>query len=244
MQWLVAAKTFSADQRPWRSFGPLLRLNEDVIAPGGVFTPHPHGNVEIITVMLSGHLVHEDDTGGRGALGPGDVQHMSAGAGILHSEANGSASESVHLLQLWVRPHQRGLTPGYAQHHVDLAASPGRWCELAGGETRLVIQQDVIVLGAALDGGGTLSRPLAPDSLAWLHVIDGEVEVSGQTLGSGDGLGVVDEPELALAARSNARVLLVLLQRVSANELDEQRKRAQRQATRTRSGSSPGSTNT
>ncbi len=212
-------KTFSAEERTWRRFGPLWRLNEDVVAPGKGFSTHPHGNVEIFTMMLAGRLAHADDRGNATVLERGDVQHMCAGRGIEHSELNASATEPLHLIQIWAAPSQRGLPTTYAHRRVEPRANT--WCELAG-PSALRFSRRLSVLSAVLEPGRELSDAPSPAPLAWLQVLTGTVESAGGALGAGDGLGFVEHGETVVRAISRCELLLVLIADATREELEEQ----------------------
>lgn len=212
--WLRAAHTFSFagyyDPR-WVHFGPLRVLNQDWIAPGAGFPTHPHENMEIVTWVLSGSLQHEDSMGHGATLGPGDLQVMSAGRGLLHSEANPSATEPCTLLQMWVLPRERGGEPWYQDRHVSVESrtntllpvvEPGR---SARGEA---IDQDASFLVGRLLPGSTVSHELTEGRGAWLHVATGEVRCGEESLAAGDGVGFVGSGTIELEASEEAEVVL------------------------------------
>lgn len=212
--WLHSRHSFSFgdywDER-WPGFRGLRVINDDVIEPGQGFGTHPHRDMEIITWVLDGALEHRDSTGGGGVMRHGDVQVMSAGRGIRHSEFNHSADEAVRLLQVWIQPGCTGIPPAYAQAHVPAAARAGRWAALAAGGGRAAavpIAVDAAVLTAELPAGGALAHAIAPGRHAWLHVARGEVEVDGARLREGDAVAVSDEPGLSIRAGSYAELLL------------------------------------
>lgn len=212
--WLETAHTFSfGDYHDphWMQFRALRVMNEDTVAPGQGFGMHGHRDMEIITVVLSGTLSHRDSLGHEQALRPGEVQYMSAGSGIRHSEFNPSKTEPVHLYQIWLLPRQHGLTPGYAQRPFDVAERQGRWQAVAAGDGRdgaITIQQDAAILLADLTAGQSLTYDLAPTRHAWLQVMSGTVSVLDQELSAGDGLAVSEQAGLTLKATAPAAVML------------------------------------
>ena len=215
--WLDARHTFSFghyhDPR-WMGFGPLRVINEDRIAPGGGFAPHSHANMEILTVVLSGALAHRDSSGNSGSIGPGEVQWMSAGHGIEHSEVNASATEPVHLLQIWIQPDRVNAPPAYAQRAFDPEASRGRWQLLAspdGSEDSLAIRQRAWLRAVRLGADETAAWTLDPARRYWLHVASGEAMAAGRELGAGDALGLVDEGGMLVLSGRGAETAGILL---------------------------------
>jgi len=212
--WLDSRHTFSFNRYidpAWTRFQSLRVINEDRVAPGGKFEWHPHRDMEILTWILSGALEHQDSTGARGVLRPGDLQKMSAGTGIFHSEANASSTEPLHLLQIWIYPSQQGLQPHYVDKHFPLQERRNRLCLLAspgGREGSLPVHQAAELWTAVLDTGRTLDHPLADGRHAWLQVASGTVEINGVTLGAGDGAAVGEESKLRILARNPAEILL------------------------------------
>jgi hypothetical protein len=212
--WLESWHSFSfADYRDPAHvhFGALRVINEDIVQPGTGFGTHGHRDMEILTYVLSGTLRHNDSTGSSGDIRYGEVQVMSAGTGVQHSEVNPSQDEVVHLLQIWIMPDRQGLTPGYRQKNFPLAEKQGRWCLLASpdaGKGSLLIHQDARVFAARLDGAETLEHPLAAGRKAYLHVARGSLQANGYALAAGDALMFSDEALVALNAADNAEVLL------------------------------------
>lgn len=212
--WLDSRHTFSFNRYidpAWTSFRSLRVINEDRIAGGGRFDWHPHRDMEILTWILSGALEHEDSTGARGVLRPGDLQKMSAGTGIFHSEANASRTEPLRLLQIWIYPSQHSLEPGYVEKHFPLEARRNQLCLLASPGARggsLPIHQAVELWTTVLDEGRTVKHPLAEDRHAWLQAASGELQLNGVTLRSGDGAAVSSEPSLEITATQNTEILL------------------------------------
>ncbi len=205
--WLDTRHTFSfADYHDPEHMGfrSLRVINEDRVQPGQGFGTHGHRDMEILSYVLSGELAHRDSSGGGGALRPGEVQRMSAGTGIRHSEFNGSATAPVHFLQIWLLPDRPGHPPSYEQKafpaeerrgRLRLVASPGG----EGGST--TIHQDARVYAALLGGGQTASLELSPGRHAWVQVARGAVEVNGTRLEAGDGAAISEEARLALTGR-------------------------------------------
>lgn len=203
--WLDSYHTFSFGDyvdRDHMGFRALRVINDDRIDPGTGFGTHGHRDMEILTVVLDGALQHKDSTGATGAIRPGEVQRMTAGTGIAHSEFNASKVEGVHLLQIWILPGERGLKPGYEQkpfadagwrNRLGLLASPD------GRDGSLTIHQDALVCGARLDPGREAAHPLRPGRGAWVHVARGAALVNGQPLAAGDGAATGDEPAVVLA---------------------------------------------
>ena len=213
--WLNTYHTFSFgdyyDPKNER-FRALRVINEDRVKPGQGFGTHPHRDMEIITYVLEGALEHRDSTGSHGVVRPGDVQRMTAGSGVLHSEFNASKSEPVHLLQIWLFPEARGLEPGYEQKHFDDAAG---WQLLVSPQPvdgELKIHQDAKLYRAKLSSGESLAIPIDASRHGYLQVARGAVElVSGDgttTLQQGDGVRISDENGLALRGTEEAEVLL------------------------------------
>ncbi|MFT3897856.1 MAG: pirin family protein [Thermomonas sp.] len=206
--WLDSRHTFSFghyhDPR-WMGFGPLRVINEDRVAPGGGFAPHSHANMEILSVVLSGGLAHRDSTGTDGVIRPGEVQWMSAGHGIQHSEYNASQTEPVHFLQIWIQPDRVNAPPAYAQRMFDPEARHGRWQLLAspdGGDGSLAIRQQAWLRAVRLATGESAEWALDPARRYWLHVASGDAEIAGRELGAGDALGFEGEGgTLALSGR-------------------------------------------
>jgi redox-sensitive bicupin YhaK (pirin superfamily) len=177
-------------------WGPLRVINEDIVAPGQGFPTHGHRDMEIVTVILAGALEHRDSMGNGALIRPGEVQRMSAGTGVRHSEFNPSPDESTHLLQIWIAPTTTGIVPGYEQRSIDPA--PG-WQLLAspsGSAGSVRIHQDASLLRAGLAGREVLTHALAPGRLAYVQVISGSLIVNGVALAAGDGAKVAEEAML------------------------------------------------
>ncbi|WP_019918491.1 pirin family protein [Methyloversatilis discipulorum] len=193
-------------------FGTLRALMEDTIEPAGGFGTHPHRDMEIVTVVLAGELTHRDSLGNTGVLRAGDVQRMSAGSGVKHSEFNHAATTPVRMLQIWLLPRSRGIAPGYAQQHFADSARQGRLLPLVNAEGRdgaLTIHADVALYASRLDSGHVaLSHRLGAGRKAYVHLIDGELTVNGQRLESGDALRIEHEDEVVLEQGRGAHALL------------------------------------
>jgi redox-sensitive bicupin YhaK (pirin superfamily) len=197
--WLDSRHTFSFGHfhdPAWMGFGPLRVINEDRVAPGAGFPPHRHANMEILSYVLSGVLSHRDSTGTVGELRPGELQWMSAGHGIEHSEYNGADAAPVHFLQIWIQPDRVNAPPAYAQRAFDPAQRRGRWATLAspdGADDSLAIRQQAWLRGTRLGDGDTVAWALEPSRRYWLHVAQGTVAIGERRLAAGDALGFVDE---------------------------------------------------
>ena len=199
--WLESRHTVSFGHYhdpQWMGFGPLRVINEDRVAPGGGFAPHGHANMEILSYVLSGALAHRDSAtaGEGGVLLPGELQWMSAGHGIEHSEFNASQSEPVHFLQIWIQPDRVNAAPAYAQRAFDPEQRRGRWASLAspdGADGSIAIRQHAWLRGALLSARESVELALDPARRYWLHVAQGSVELDGRALAAGDALGFVGE---------------------------------------------------
>ncbi len=213
--WLDSYHTFSfasyydPNQMSFRS---LRVINEDQIDPGAGFPTHGHRDMEIITYVLNGALEHRDSLGTGSVIRPGEVQHMSAGTGIQHSEYNHSQREPVHLLQIWITPNQTGIEPRYAQREFPIATEIGKLHLVAGpvGEVEDVIpvQQDMRLYAGQLAAGDEIQQTIAPDRYVWIQVVRGEVVVNETPLQAGDGVAISEEDAVAIAATTAAELLL------------------------------------
>lgn len=211
LSWLDTRFTFSFDQYydpAHMQFRSLRVLNEDVVAPGGGFPLHPHRDMEILTWILEGALEHRDNTGGRGVLRPGELQHMSAGTGVLHSESNASTKHPVHLLQIWILPERQGLKPGYEQLSFSDADLRNRFNLVAGSKAPLTLHQDANLYIARLDTGAKVAQALPDGRHAWIQIARGGVHLNGKELRAGDGAAVSKETEIRAAALEPSEVLL------------------------------------
>ncbi len=192
-------------------FGPLRVINEDIVQPGTGFGTHGHRDMEILTYVLSGALRHRDSTGSSGDIRYGEVQVMSAGTGVQHSEVNPLPDEAVHLLQIWIMPDRQNLTPGYQQKKFPLEDKRGHWCLLASPDAAqgsLLIHQDAHVFAARLDGAETLDYPIVAQRKIYLHVARGGLKANGHTLSAGDALMYTGEAGVELSDAREAEVLL------------------------------------
>jgi redox-sensitive bicupin YhaK (pirin superfamily) len=210
--WLVARHSFSfADyyDPAEMGWGVLRVINEDRVAPGKGFATHGHRDMEIVTYVIEGALEHRDSLGNGEVIRPGEVQRMSAGTGVRHSEFNPSPSEPTHLLQIWIEPRERGIAPGYEQQLLApgenawrLIASP----DAAAGST--LIHQDATLRAARLASGAALDYALDPARLAYVHLVRGELQLNGLAMRTGDGAKVAEESALHFVASQDSEVLL------------------------------------
>jgi redox-sensitive bicupin YhaK (pirin superfamily) len=213
--WLDTSHTFSfADYHDPAQMGwsDLRVVNEDRVQAGEGFGKHGHRDMEILSWVLDGELAHRDSTGGGGALRPGEVQRMSAGTGVTHSEFNGSKERPVHFLQVWIVPDRAGHAPSYQQRAVPEAARRGRLALIAspdGAEGSTTIHQDARVYATLLSKGQEVTLPLASGRKGWVQVARGEVEVNGRRLGAGDGAALSEEEAVVLAGRGAEAEALV-----------------------------------
>ena len=192
-------------------YSALRVINEDRIQPGTGFGTHGHRDMEIVSYVLEGALARKDSMGTGSTIVPGDVQRMSAGNGVRHSEYNHEKAGTTHFLQIWIEPRVTGIAPSYEQKHFDPAAKRGRLRLIAspdGAEGSVSIQQDARVYAALLDGAERAVHRLDKGRRAYLHVARGKLMANGQALGAGDALKVGDAPEIALEHGANAEVLL------------------------------------
>jgi redox-sensitive bicupin YhaK (pirin superfamily) len=209
--WLDTHHTFSFDQYHdpnHMGFRSLRVINEDVVAPGQGFGMHPHRDMEILTWVLEGALEHRDSTGSRGVIRPGELQHMTAGTGVMHSETNPSPSEPVHLLQIWILPERKGLKPAYEQQKFPDSGWNGNFVQLAGKDAPVSIHQDANLFAARMKAGEEISQPIAPGRHAWVQVARGAVRLNGKELTAGDGAAISDEKNLTFQAIAPSEVLL------------------------------------
>ena len=192
-------------------FRSLRVLNDDRVAAGQGFGMHPHRDMEIITYMVSGALEHKDSLGTGSVIRPGEVQRMSAGTGIRHSEFNPSPTEPAHLLQIWFTPERRGLTPAYEQKAFPDAERRNRWRLVASRDGRdgsVTIHQDAAMYVTSLDAGKEVTHSLPRGRHAWLQVIRGTVSLNGESLQAGDGAAVSNESSLNVAAKEGSQLVL------------------------------------
>ncbi len=212
--WLDSHHSFSfADYHDpnHMGYGPLRVINEDRVEPGAGFGMHGHRDMEILSYVLEGELAHRDSMGNGSTIRPGDVQRMSAGRGVMHSEMNPSRDARVHFLQIWIEPAARGIDPGYEQVRVPDEAKRGRLALVAGpagSGAAVTIHQDASVYATMLDGAETVDHPLAPGRRAYVHVARGEVRVNGVALGEGDAVKLAGESSVRLDGGAHAEALL------------------------------------
>ena len=212
--WLRSLHTFSFGHYydpNHMHVGPLRVINEDRVAPGRGFDPHNHKDMEIISYVLDGALEHKDSMGNGSVLRYGDVQRMSAGSGVTHSEYNHSQTEPVHFLQIWVIPNEVGGAPGYEEKHFDAASKRGNLRLIASPDGRdgsVSLRQDAAIYATILDGDERLDHPLASGRQAYVQVARGSVVVNGCALEAGDAVQVSEEAVVALSGAKDAEVLL------------------------------------
>ena len=193
------------------SFGALRVINEDWIKGGAGFQPHSHRDMEIVTYILDGAIAHKDSAGGGGTIRPGEIQRMSAGAGITHSEFNPSATQTCHMLQIWIMPSKRGIPPSYEQKTIDPDSVHNHFARIAAPEPRATevrLVQDAEIWAAKLDAGVEAIHPLAKGRKAWLQVAKGEVKLDGATLKAGDAAAITDQDKIAVRSVAASEVLL------------------------------------
>jgi quercetin 2,3-dioxygenase len=211
LSWLETKFTFSFDQYHdprHTQFRSLRVMNEDVVAPGKGFGMHPHQDMEILTWMLDGAIEHRDSMGSGAVIRPGELQHMSAGTGILHSEFNPSPKDPAHLLQIWIMPERRNLKPEYEQLAFPDKDLRGKFLHVAGPKAPVTIRQDADLHIARLDKGDEAAHELKDGRHAWLQVARGAVKLNGKELKQGDGAAISDEKELRVTADQASEVLL------------------------------------
>jgi quercetin 2,3-dioxygenase len=212
--WLDSWHTFSFSDYydpEHMGFRALRVINDDRVAGGMGFGMHPHRDMEIVTYVLDGALEHKDSLGNGDVIKPGDVQYMSAGTGIFHSEFNPDEKKPVHLLQIWIQPDKRGGKPTYGQKHFPLTERKDRLAKVAdntGSDGALRIGADAAVYASVLSAGKQVEHHLAPGRHAWLHVAKGSVTANGTRLAGGDAIAVSDESRVTVAADQDSELLL------------------------------------
>jgi redox-sensitive bicupin YhaK (pirin superfamily) len=212
--WLNSFHSFSfADYRDPRYMGfrGLRVINEDRVQPGRGFGTHPHQDMEILSYVLSGGLEHRDSMGTGSVIKPGEVQRMSAGTGVTHSEFNASKTELVHFLQIWLIPAKKGIAPGYEQKAFSDEEKRGQLRVVASPDGRrgsVTVHADAVVYAGLFDRGEKATLRLAPGRHGWIQVARGKVSLNGQQLGEGDGAGIVDEEVLRIEGIAGGEVLL------------------------------------
>ncbi len=213
--WLDSQHTFSfggyMDPKNM-GFSDLRVINEDRVVPGAGFGTHGHRDMEIISYVIEGELGHKDSMGTGSVIRPGDVQRMSAGTGIMHSEMNASQENPVHFLQIWILPEEKGITPSYEQKHFAPDTRQDQWRLVGshdGREGSITIHQDVSLYAATIAEGTHLTYNLSPNRKAWLQVVKGALQLDGQTLKAGDGVALADLVSLSVTdSDSTPEVLL------------------------------------
>jgi redox-sensitive bicupin YhaK (pirin superfamily) len=212
--WLDSYHTFSfADYYDPQHMGfrALRVINDDRVAPGQGFGRHPHRDMEIVSYVLEGSIAHKDSTGTGSVIVPGDVQRMSAGTGVFHSEFNPSETDPLHFLQIWILPAKNGLPPSYEQKRFEPAEKRGRLRVVAssdGREGSVTIHADALIYAGLFDKGESAELPLAAGRHAWVHVARGKARVSGKDLGEGDAVALTDERALRVEGVEDAEVLV------------------------------------
>ena len=212
--WLDSFHSFSfADYHDpeHMGFGPLRVINEDRVQPGMGFGTHGHRDMEIISYVLSGGLAHQDSMGNGSVIRPGDVQRMSAGTGVRHSEFNASRDEPVHFLQIWIEPAQRGIAPGYEEKRFDAESKRGRLRLIAspdGADGSVTIHQDARLYAALLDGAESVDFEQRAGRRTYVHVVRGEASVNGQPLAAGDAMKLEGAQPVRVDRARDAEILL------------------------------------
>ena len=212
--WLDSYHSFSFGEYydpDYMGVSVLRVINEDLIHADTGFPTHPHRDMEIVTYMLSGELAHRDSMGNGSTIGAGEVQRMSAGRGIRHSEFNPSRENEVHLLQIWLLPKEKGIEPGYEQKYFSDEGKQGRLRLLVsddGREGSITAHTDASIYATLLEAGENLSHTFNEERMAYVHVVRGVVEINGQRLEGGDAATLIDEMHMTLAANENSEVLL------------------------------------
>lgn len=212
--WLKAKHTFSfANYYDPANMGfrDLRVINEDRVAEGGGFPTHGHADMEIITYIIAGELEHQDSMGTKAKIVPGEMQHMSAGTGVRHSEYNSSKTDPVHLLQIWIQPAKRGVKPAYGQKSFNEALDSGKLTLTVSQDGRdgsIPINQDADLYAARPKKGATLEFNLREGRYAWVQIVKGSVTVNGQELGQGDAVAMTDEALVKIVAKEDAEFLL------------------------------------
>ncbi len=212
--WLDSYHTFSFGHYydpKHTHFHALRVINDDTVAPGAGFGAHPHNDMEIVTYVTQGALEHKDSLGTGSVIRPGDVQRMSAGTGVTHSEYNHSQTESVKFLQIWIFPEQKGLEPSYEQKHFTDAEKLNRLRLIASQDGRdgsLTIHQNASIYASKLEKGAMVEHQLVDGNSVWLHVVQGSLQLNGVALSGGDGVAVEQEKQLHITANAESEVLL------------------------------------
>jgi hypothetical protein len=214
IDWLDSRHSFSFGDYydpQHMGFGPLRVINDDRVAPGGGFGAHPHRDMEIITYIVSGAVEHKDSLGTGSVIRPGDVQRMTAGSGIRHSEFNPSKTQPVHFLQIWIEPDQKNLTPSYKQRtlsQTERLGGPRLIASQDGRDESVTIHQDVDVYASLLEPGQAVRHSIRGGRSAWLQLIRGSIALNGQQLQAGDGAAIEQEQKLEITAQDESELLL------------------------------------
>ena len=212
--WLDSYHTFSFGSYydpEHMGFSNLRVINDDTVAPGGGFSTHSHEDMEIISYVLEGGLEHKDSMGNGSVMRPGDVQRMSAGTGVTHSEYNHSPDEPVHFLQIWLLPNQAGVEPGYEQRSFPLEDRRGKLILLVSPDGRdgsITSHQDALVYGTLLEDGQHLNHSLTSGHKAYVHVATGSADVNGHVLSAGDAIAIEDHGEIQLLGIHDSELLI------------------------------------
>lgn len=212
--WLDTYHSFSFgeyyDPR-YMGFRALRVINDDRISPSAGFPTHGHRDMEIVTYVLEGSLEHKDSLGTGSVIRPGEIQRMTAGTGIRHSEYNHSADEAVHLLQIWILPEQENLEPSYEQKTTGLTEHPNEFCLIASRDGRqgsVTVHQDMNLYAGLIEPGQTITQSLDSKRYGWLQMARGDAMLNGLPLREGDGVAIAEETELTLSSENGAEVLL------------------------------------
>lgn len=215
IDWLTSYHTFSFGEyrdEQFVGFGALRVINDDYVAPDKGFATHAHHDMEILTYVLEGELAHRDSLGNGAHIQPGEVQRMTAGTGIMHSEYNPSNSKPVHFLQIWIHPDRKGLAPGYEQKHFFPQEKQDRFCLIASADGRqgsVQIHQDVNVYASVLTAGQVVRCTLNAGRRAWVQVARGKVRLNSSFMVEGDGAGVTDEKSMLFECQEDAELLVL-----------------------------------
>jgi redox-sensitive bicupin YhaK (pirin superfamily) len=214
LDWLNGRHSFSFNRyydADWMGFRTLRVINDDIVEPSGGFGRHPHQDMEIVTWVLDGVLKHRDSTGSEGEIRPGEAQRMSAGTGIYHSESNGSTTERLRLLQIWIEPAEAGMIPSYEQKEFPEAGRRNRLRVIAsqdGKNGSVVIGQDATIYDGVLEAGVSVEHPVAAGRSAWVQVAKGKISVNGLALEEGDGAAISEEAAVEILAEEPSEVLV------------------------------------
>jgi len=212
--WLASKHTFSFASYydpNHMGFGDLRVINEDRVEPGQGFGTHPHRDMEIISYVIEGALAHQDSMGNGTVIRSGDVQRMTAGTGVMHSEFNHSHDDQVYFLQIWIEPDQQSLKPGYEQKSYRAKDKTNQLCLIAsqtGRDTSLTIHQDLDLYASVLTPGSEISHEFATGRRGWLQIVRGTVALNGEHLNQGDGAAIAETPTVSLRADENSELLL------------------------------------